>query len=123
MARNLLHEFLHAGNVQARPVLGELFNYLTQVGLIGFFTQTDEKLAFELTGYTDEIDFVVTVDLDQFDVGNEPVVKSQIHYAGNLYTIRSKKQDLSSYTLGLKYVGAAPVPPASGFSDGFSTGF
>lgn len=123
MARNLLHEFLHAGNVQARPVLGELFNYLTQVGLIGFFTQTDEKLAFELTGYTEEIDVVLTVDLDQFDAGNEPVEKTQLHYAGNLYTIRSKKEDQSTYTLGLKYIGAAPVPPDSGFSNGFATGF
>lgn len=120
---NLLHDFLHAGNVQARPVMGESFNYLGQVGLTGFFTPVDEKLAFELTGYMDEIDFVIVVDVDQFDTGNAPAVKKPLHYGANLYTIRSKKQDQSAYTLGLKLLGPAPVPPDSGFSDGFSPGF
>ena len=120
---NLLHQFLHAGNIQARPVLGEPFNYNGQVGLTGFFTPTDEKLAFELTGYMDEIDLVAVVDLDQFDSFNNPAVKTQVHYAGNLYTIRSLRTDQSSYTLGLKLIGAAPTPPLSGFSSGFSNGF
>ncbi len=108
---NLLHDFLHAGNVQARPVLGELFDYGIQADLTGFFTQTDEKLAFELTGYTDEIDFVIVVDLDQFTAGNEPQVKTLLNYRDYLYTVRSLKTDQSAYTMGLKMIGPIGAAP------------
>lgn len=101
---NLLHDFLHQGNVQARPVLGQLFDYGSQTGLTGFFTPTDEKLAFELTGYMDEIDFVLVADLDQFDTGNEPTTKSQLTYGSATYTIRTLKTDESAYVLGLKKI-------------------
>jgi hypothetical protein len=120
---NLLHDFLHAANVQARPVMGELFNFRGQVGLTGFFTPTNAELAFKATGYLEEIDLVAVVDLDQFDAGNEPAFKAPLNYAGNLYSLRSIKTDLSSYTLGFKMIGPSAVPPDSGFSTGFSAGF
>ncbi len=119
---NLLHDFLHAGNVQSRPVLGELFDFQGQVGLTGFFTPTDAELAFKATGYLEEIDLVGVVDLDQFDAGNEPAVKSPLDYNGNRYSLRSIKTDLSSYTLGFKMIGPTPAS-GSGFSSGFSSGF
>lgn len=101
---NLLHTFLNKGNVQALTVLGELFTYGSQSDLIGFFTPTDEKLAFELTGYMDEIDFALVVAKDQFTSGNEPATKAQLTYASATYTIRSLKTDQSAYVLGLKKI-------------------
>lgn len=102
---NLLHQFLHQGNVQARPYLGELFDYGTETGLTGTFTPTDEKLAFEITGYMDEIDLVAVVDLDQFAVGNEPRVKTLLRKDGFVYSIRTLKTDQSAYVLGMKMIG------------------
>lgn len=101
---NLLHAFLHVGNLQARDVLGELFDYGSQTGLTGFFTPTDEKLAFELTGYMDEIDFVLVADLEIFTSGNEPTTKSQLTYKSATYTIRTLKTDQSAYVMGLKKI-------------------
>ncbi len=112
---NLLHEMLHAGNVQARPVIGELFDWLTQTGLTGFFTPTSGSLAFEIAGFTEEIDLVAVVDLDQFDSGNEPNLeadpKQLLNWRGNAYLLRSSKVDPSAYTLGFKMIGAAIYAP------------
>ena len=117
---NLLHQFLHAANIQARTVLGELFNWHGQVGLTGFFTPTSGSLAFEVAGFMEEIDLLAVVDLDQFDAGNEPVLANRepLNYGRNL------KQDESAYTLAFKMIGPNPTPAAgSGFSAGFSNGF
>lgn len=108
---NLLHQFLHAGNVQARPVLGELFNYGIQAGLIGFFTPTDGNLGFELTGYMEEINLVAVVDLDQFTAGNEPKLKTLMNYAGYIYSVRSLKTDESAYVIGFKMLGPLSSTP------------
>lgn len=108
---NALHTFLSAGNTQARDVLGEVFQYGTQADLIGFFTPTDEKLAFELTGYMDEIDLVVVVDVNLFDSGNEPEVKTHLNYGVHQYTVRTLKTDQSAYVMGLKMIGPAVYPP------------
>jgi hypothetical protein len=102
---NLLHQFLHSCNVQAQPFLGELFDYGIQAGLTGSFTPTDAKLAFELTGYMEEIDLVATVDLSQFTPGNEPALKMLMNYAGFLYSLRSLKTDQSAYVIGMKMLG------------------
>lgn len=101
-------------------MLGEPFDYGTQNGLVGFFTPTDDKLAFELTGYMEEIDMVCVVDLDQFTPLNRPAVKMQATYAGFIYTVRSLKTDQSAYVLGLKMIGPAPAPS---FSSAFSSAF
>lgn len=101
---NLLHAFLHGGNVQARPVLGELFDYGSQTGLTGFFTPTDEQLGFELTGYMDKVDFVLVVDLDQFTAGNLPATKTTMVYKTATYSLRSIKTDESAYVIGLKKI-------------------
>ncbi len=123
---NLLHQFLHAGNVQARPVLGELFNWGTQAGLTGFFTPISGSLGFEAAGFMEEIDLLAVVDVDQFDAGNQPILedKNTLLREGNLYLLRSLKVDQSAYTLGFKLIGPAPATvPGSGFSSGFSSGF
>ncbi len=124
---NLLHQFLHAGNIQARPVLGDLFNWQGQVGLTGFFTPTSGTLAFEMAGFSEEIDLVAVVDIDQFDVGNEPDLEAEpkqtLLWEGHQYLLRSQKKDQSAYTLGFKMIGNTPTPTDSGFSLGFSAGF
>lgn len=111
MARNLLHDFLHAANVQAQAVLGELFNYGIQADLTGIFTATDAKLGFELTGYMEEIDLVAVVDLAQFTAGNEPRLKTLMVYAGDVYSVRSLKTDQSAYVIGLKMIGPLAGAP------------
>lgn len=101
---NLLHAFLHAGNIQARPILGELFDYGTQTGLIGTFTQDEERLAMEFVGYLSEVDTLAIVDLDQFDAGNLPAVKTLLVRNGATLSVRVLKSDESAYVLGLKKV-------------------
>jgi hypothetical protein len=101
---NLLHTFLHAGNVQARPVLGELFDYGSQSGLTGFFTPADESLQMQLVGYLDEIDVIGVLDVLIFNGGNEPTVKSLMTYAGETYQINSRKTDQSAFVIGLKKI-------------------
>lgn len=108
---NLLHQFLHEGNVQSRTVLGELFNYGIQADLTGFFTPTDGNLGFELTGYMEEINLVAVVDLDQFLPGNEPRLKTLMNYGGYLYSVRSLKTDQSAYVMGFKMLGPISSVP------------
>lgn len=109
---NLLHAFLHAGNVQAQPVLGELFNYGIQANLTGIFTPTDGSLGFELTGYMEEINLVAVVDLAQFTAGNEPRLKTLMNYAGYVYSVRSLKTDQSAYVMGMKMLGPIGSDPS-----------
>lgn len=99
---NLLHAFLHAGNEQARPVLGSGFKFGSQADLVGTFAQADEKLQMELVGYLDEIDLILVADTAIFDSGNEPQVKDLMTYAGAIYQIKSRKSDQSAYVLGLQ---------------------
>lgn len=101
---NLLHAFLHAGNVQARPVLGSSFNFGTQSGLTGTFAAADEALQMQLVGYLDEIDQILVADTALFDVGNEPKVGDLMTYAGAIYKIKSRKSDQSAHVLGLKKI-------------------
>ncbi len=108
---NLLHTFLAAGNVQARPVLGEQFDFKSQTGAdgpIGFFSAADEKSAFELGGTLDEMDRISVVARDEIDSGNEPAVNDTFSFDGVLLQIRFIKKDASSYILGLKMLDAEP---------------
>lgn len=108
---NLLHQFLHSCNVQAQPILGELFNYGIQAGMTGVFTPTDGSLGFELTGYMEEINLVAVVDVAQFVPGNQPSLKTLMNYAGYLYSVRSLKTDQSAYVMGMKMIGPLSSAP------------
>ena len=101
---NLLHTFLHRGNVQARPVLGELFDYGTQSGLTGFFTPANDTLQMQLVGYLSEIDVIGVLDVLIFNPGNVPALNAVMNYQGAVYKIESVKTDQSSYVIGLKKI-------------------
>lgn len=103
---NKLHTFLHAGNVQARPVLGELFDFGSQTGLTGFFAPADEKSQMELVGYLDDIDLILVADVLIFTVGNEPAPNALMTYAGATFKISSRKTDQSAFVLGMKKITA-----------------
>lgn len=104
---NDLHTFLTAANVQARPVLGDQFDYGTQTGAngpIGFFTAADQKTTFELTGTLEDLDRIAVVAVDQFVSGNAPSTLAKFTYLGKLYEIRTLKTDASSYVIGMKNI-------------------
>lgn len=105
---NALHTFLSAGNVQARPVLGDAFNYGTQTGLTGFFSSADEKTAFELGGTLDEMDRILVVGRDQFEAANLPKVDDTLEFGGALLQVRALREDASAFVLGLKMLSAQP---------------
>jgi hypothetical protein len=103
---NALHTALAAGFIQAEPVIGETFTYLTNT-FTGFFTPVDEKLLFEIVGYLDDCDTICVVSTAQFtSPPNPPTTKTQLVRAGLTYTIRSIKTDQSAYVLGLKKISA-----------------
>src|SRR3954464_14411374 len=59
---NILHTFLAAGFVQATPHLGESVK-VGRVTATAFVTPADEKIAMEMTGYMDELAFIIVVNL------------------------------------------------------------
>lgn len=102
---------LAAGNVQARPVLGETFDFGTQTGddaPIGFFSDANEQSAFELGGTLDTLDRICVVAKDEIDAGNEPEVNGEFTHGGCLLQIRAIREDQSAYVLGLKMLSAKP---------------
>jgi hypothetical protein len=101
---NALHTMLAAGFIQAEPVLGETFTYLTNT-FIGFFTPADEKLLMEIMGYLDESDTICVVSTAQFtSPPAPPEVKTTLVRNGDTYSIRGIKSDLSAYILALKKI-------------------
>jgi hypothetical protein len=102
---NFLHTMLAAANIQARPVLGDTFDYGTQTGLIWFLSAADEVTAFQAGGTLDQIDHVAVAAVDQFALDNLPVVNALITLNGSqIFEIRSMKTDASAYLLGLKKI-------------------
>jgi hypothetical protein len=103
---NSLQTMLAAGFVQAEPVLGETFTYLGN-SFTGFFSPVDEKLLLEIVGYLDDCDTICVVNTAQFtSPPAPPVVKTQMVYNGNTYTIRGVKVDMAAYILTLKKISA-----------------
>jgi hypothetical protein len=105
---NALHTFLAAGNVQARPILGDTFEFGSQDDLVGFFSPIDEKTAFELGGTMEDFDRSVVVGRELFDAGNLPTAEATFTFEGILWQIRALKTDASAYLLGLKAIDPAP---------------
>lgn len=99
---NLLHIFLAAGFVQATPYLGEDVTIGT-VTATAFVTPADEKLNMEITGYLDEIDYLLTLNVADW-VADIPAVKDTFQLHGATVSIRSVKTDESSYLLGVKKI-------------------
>lgn len=110
---NELHTFLSAGNVQARPVIGQTFELGNQDDLTGFFSPMDEKTAFELGGTMAEMDRLCVVDRSLIDAGNEPAVNQLVEIEGVQMEIRAIKIDQSSYLLGLSMLDAEADPDAA----------
>lgn len=98
---------LASSSIQAQPVLGESFDYGTQTGLTGFFTQADEKTAFELCGTLETLDEIAVVAVAQFASNNLPVVMTNLTRFGVTLRIRALKFDQSAYILGLKMISPA----------------
>lgn len=107
---NELHEFLHGGNVQARPVIGQTFTMGSQSDLVGFFSDMDEKTAFELGGTMAEMDRVCVVDRALVTAGNEPAVDQVLEIEGVTMQIKGIKIDQSAYVLGLSMLDAEADP-------------
>ncbi len=107
---NDLHNFLHAGNVDARPVIGQTFTLGSQSDLIGFFSPMDEKTAFELGGTMAEMDRMGVVDRALVSAGNEPAVDQLVTVEGVQMQIKAIKIDQSSYILGLSMLDAEAEP-------------
>jgi hypothetical protein len=103
---NELHTFLSAGNVQARPVLGQTVEYGDQDDLIGFCSPMDEKAAFELGGSMDEMDRVLVISRDQFEEDNLPAVETDITVEGVLMRVKAVKRDQSAFVMGLAMLDA-----------------
>lgn len=101
---NALHTMLAAANIQARPVLGDLFDFGNQTGLTGFFSVADEQTAFQAGGTLDQIDHIIVVAVDQFTAGNFPTANAKLTLADGVFVIRTLKIDASAYMLGLKKV-------------------
>lgn len=101
MALNELHTFLSAGNVQARPVIGQTVAYGDQSDLEGFCSPMDEKAAFELGGSMDEMDRILVVSREQFDSDNPPAVETDITVEGVLMRVKAIKRDQSAFVMGL----------------------
>lgn len=99
---NLLHTYLAAGFVQATPYLGESVT-IGNVTATAFVTPSDEKLAFELTGYMDELDYILTLNLSDW-VSDVPEVKDTFTLNGATVQIRSLRTDQSAYLVGVKKV-------------------
>lgn len=104
MAQNKLHEFLHAGNLQARPYLGQLFDWQDQTGLTGFFSQGDASLLAEVAGEMLLLDLAITVDIDQFESDNLPALGQTQEIDGVNYVLKTLKGDQSAYILGFKKI-------------------
>ncbi len=81
MAQNDLHAFLHGGNEQARPVLGQTFTLGSQDDLVGFFSDMDE-----------------------------PKVDQLVEVEGVQLQVKAIKIDQSSYVLGLSMMDAEADP-------------
>ncbi len=108
---NELHQMLAAGNVQARPVLGEQFDFGTQTGEngpIGFFSDANEQSAFELGGTLDTLDRICVVAKDEIDADNAPEMNEEFTHGGCLLQVRAIREDQSAYVLGLKMLNAQP---------------
>lgn len=102
---------LAAGNVQARPVLGESFDFGTQTGEnapIGFFSDANEQSAFELGGTLDTLDRICVVAKDEIDDDNKPKMDDEFDHGGCTLQIRAIREDQSAYVLGLKMLSAQP---------------
>lgn len=82
------------------PYLGESIT-IGSVTATAFVTATDEKLAFELTGYVDECDWFAVLNVADW-TADVPQVKDQFTLRGSTVTIRGVKTDESSYSLALK---------------------
>lgn len=99
---NLLHLFLAAGFVQATPYLGEDVT-IGSVTATGFVTPADERLVMEITGYLDEVDFIVTLNV--VDWGSDiPEVNDKFTLYGGTVVIRGIKTDQSAYLLTVKKI-------------------
>ncbi len=107
---NELHDMLHDGNVQARPVIGQTFTMGNQSDLVGFFSPMDEKTAFEIGGTMAEMDRLGVVDRALVSAGNEPAVDDLITVEGVQMQIKGIKIDQSSYLLGLSMMDAEADP-------------
>lgn len=107
---NDLHKFLHSGNVDARPVMGQTFEMGSQADLVGFFSEMDEKAAFELSGTMAEMDRVCVVDRALVNAGNEPKVDQLLEVEGVQMQIKAIKIDQSAYVLGLAMMDAEAEP-------------
>lgn len=99
---NLLHTFLAAGFVQATDYLGEDVT-IGSVTATAFVTPSDEKLAMELTGYMDELDYILTLNVADW-VSDIPQVKDTFTLHGDTVSIRSMRTDQSAYLVGVKKI-------------------
>ncbi len=99
---NILHTFLAAGFQQAKPILGESVTIGSVTG-IAFVTPADEKLTMDLTGYLDELDFILVLSISEW-VADMPEVKDTFTIYGATVSIRTVKTDQSSLVLGVKKI-------------------
>lgn len=99
---NLLHLYLASGFVQATPYLGESVT-IGSVTATAFVTPSDEKLAFELTGYMDELDYILTLNVADW-AADIPAVKDTFTMHGDTVQIRTMRTDESAYLVGVKKV-------------------
>lgn len=88
--------------MQATPYLGEDVT-IGSVTATAFVTPSDEKLAMELTGYMDELDYILTLNVADW-VSDIPEVKDTFMLHGDTVSIRGMRTDESAYLVGVKKI-------------------
>lgn len=99
---NLLHTFLRAGFVQSEAYLGETVT-IGSVTATAFVSPADEKLTMDLTGYLDELDFILVLNVADW-TADIPEVKDTFTIYGATVSIRTIKTDQSALVLGVKKI-------------------